>query len=100
MVEQNVSTFSGNIGPEEQDGGGWEGLAPTQAEREEEKCWERERQARNYATTLAINLHAKHYPEETQWKPLPDLLGVLTQIDNMTSGLVRPVDPRVAWPFP
>jgi hypothetical protein len=27
MVEQNVSTFSGNIGPEEEDGCGWEGYA-------------------------------------------------------------------------
>ena len=43
----------------------------------------------DYATRLAINLHAKHYPEVTQWKPLPDLLGVLTQIDNMTCGLTK-----------
>ena len=46
--------------------------------------------ALGYATRLAIALHAKHYPEVTQWKPMPDLMGVLTQIDNMTSGLVRP----------
>ncbi len=45
--------------------------------------------ALGYATRLAIAIHAKHYAEVTQWKPLPDLLGVLTQIDNMTSGLIR-----------
>lgn len=87
-----MSTFSSNIGPEEEDGAGWEGLAPTKAEREEERRWERERQAKNYATTLAINIHAKHYSEVTQWKPLTDTLGLLTQIDNMTSGLIRPTD--------
>lgn len=85
-----MSTFSGNIGPEEEDGAGWGDLAPSKAEREEERRWERERQAKNYATTLAINLHAKHYPEVKQWKPLPDTLGLLTQIDNMVSGLARP----------
>lgn len=84
-----MSTFSSNIGPEEEDGAGWGGLLPTKAEREEERRFERERQAKNYATTLAINIHAKHYAEVTQWKPLPDTLGVLTQIDNMTSGLVK-----------
>ena len=84
-----MSTFSGGYGPEEEDGAGWDGLVPTRAEREEEKRWERERQAKNYATTLAIALHAMHYPEVTQWKPLPDTLGLLTQIDNMVSGLVR-----------
>lgn len=52
--------------------------------------FQRERKARNYAKTLAIALHAKHFPEVTQWKPLPDTLGLLTQIDNMVSGLVKP----------
>lgn len=82
-----MSTFSSNIGPEEEDGAGWEGLAPTKAEREEEKRWERERKAKNYATTLAINLHAKHFPGVAQFVPLPDTLGLLTQIDNMVAGL-------------
>lgn len=36
-----------------------------------------------YAIRLAENLHKEHWPENTGWKPLPDLLGVLTQIDNM-----------------
>jgi hypothetical protein len=50
-----------------------------------------------YALTLAEAIHRKHFPEVTQWKPLPDLLGLLTQIDNMTSGLVMPA---ARWPFP
>lgn len=41
-----------------------------------------------YATRLATAIHSKHFAEVTQWKPLPNTLGVLTQIDNMTSGLV------------
>lgn len=32
-----MSTFSGDIGPEEEDGGGWEGLVPTREERERER---------------------------------------------------------------
>lgn len=31
-----MSTFSSNIGPEEEDGAGWSELAPTKAERREE----------------------------------------------------------------
>lgn len=31
-----MSTFSSDIGPEEEDGAGWGGLAPTKAERQEE----------------------------------------------------------------
>ena len=43
-----------------------------------------------YATRLAEALWEKHCKTEApDWKPLPDLLGVLTQIDNMTTGLVR-----------
>lgn len=45
--------------------------------------------AHRWATELAVNMHRKFYPEVTQWKPLPDLLGVITQIDNMSCGLVR-----------
>jgi hypothetical protein len=43
----------------------------------------------------------KHYPEAPQWEPLPDLIGLLTQIDNMTTGLVRAeahaAELREAW---
>lgn len=45
--------------------------------------------AHGYATRLAAAIQARHFPEITQWKPLPELAGVLTQIDNMTSGLVK-----------
>jgi len=41
-----------------------------------------------YATYLAEAIHAKHYAHIGQWRPLPDALGLLTQIDNMTSGLI------------
>lgn len=47
--------------------------------------------ALGYATRLAVSLHASLYPDVVQWKPLPDLLGVLTQIDNMVCGIaLRP----------
>lgn len=41
-----------------------------------------------YAVRLAVALWEKHYKTQApDWKPLPDLIGVLTQIDNMTTGL-------------
>lgn len=41
-----------------------------------------------YAEQLATDLHAKHFPDVTQWRLLSgDLVGILTQIDNMTVGL-------------
>ncbi len=44
--------------------------------------------AEKYALDLAKALHAKHYADVTQWKPLEgDLIGLLTQIDNMTASL-------------
>ena len=62
--------------------------------------------AYGYASRLAVALWEKHYKDiAPQWKPLDDLMGVLTQIDNMTSGLTRleqqaePVEP-VAWWIP
>jgi len=42
-----------------------------------------------YAVTLAQSLREKHFPDVVEWKPLPDLYGVLTQIDNMTTALKR-----------
>src|SRR5688572_18038247 len=45
-----------------------------------------------YATRLAVELWKEHWSQESpEWKPLPDLLGVLTQIDNMTARLRRDV---------
>jgi hypothetical protein len=42
-----------------------------------------------YAKSLAESLWRKHFRERApDWKPLPDLLGVLTQIDNMVAELV------------
>lgn len=42
------------------------------------------------ATRLAQFLNDKHYAREgTQWMPLDDICGVISQIDNMCSGLVR-----------
>lgn len=46
--------------------------------------------AYGYASRLAVAIWEKHYKDTApQWKPLDDLMGVLTQIDNMTSGLTR-----------
>ncbi len=46
--------------------------------------------AYGYAKRLAEAIYQKHYKQDSpEWKPLDDTLGVLTQIDNMTSGLVK-----------
>ena len=43
---------------------------------------------------LAKALAREFYPEVTQWECLDDLAGVISQIDNMTTGLMRkPVQP-------
>ena len=42
-----------------------------------------------YALNLAKCLHKTHYGENIDWEPLPDLMGILTQIDNMTCGLEK-----------
>ena len=54
-----------------------------------------------YASRLAASIWERHYKGEApNWKPLDDLMGVLTQIDNMATGLTRQgqeqADP-VAW---
>jgi hypothetical protein len=38
---------------------------------------------------LAKAMAKEFYPEVTQWKVLDDLAGVISQIDNMTTGLIR-----------
>lgn len=44
--------------------------------------------AQSYATTLAVSMHRQHYAEAApNWQPLSDLVGLLTQIDNMYAGL-------------
>ncbi|MGN6773139.1 MAG: hypothetical protein ACTHJQ_25320 [Rhizobiaceae bacterium] len=45
---------------------------------------------KGYAIRLLIALMERHYPDRSpEWAPLPDLYGVLTQIDNLSTGLVR-----------
>jgi hypothetical protein len=52
---------------------------------------EQEPVAHYYAKHLAIAIWEKHYKDTApDWTPLPDLMGVLTQIDNMTVGLAPP----------
>jgi hypothetical protein len=36
-----------------------------------------------YATRLLQHFVAEHCPHNPDWKPLPDLIGVLTQFDNV-----------------
>ncbi|MGC4059393.1 MAG: hypothetical protein QM749_00440 [Aquabacterium sp.] len=53
-----------------------------------------------YASRLAEIMYRRFYPEHAQLRLLPDLIGVLTQIDSMTSGLVRPEATQVVQPTP
>lgn len=41
------------------------------------------------AQSLVKHLYTKHWPEITGFKVLDDMQGVLSQLDNMTSGMVR-----------
>ena len=53
--------------------------------------------ALRYAESIAIHLHANHYADVPHWEPLTgDLIGLLTQIDNMTVSLVRSTAPSTA----
>ena len=56
---------------------------------------QQEPDAYGYASRLAVAIWEQHYKDVApQWKPLDDLMGVLTQIDNMTSGLTRLAQPE------
>lgn len=56
----------------------------------EQKLAKPEQEAYGYAKRLAEFIWEKHYKKESpDWTPLPDVLGVLTQIDNMTCGLEK-----------
>lgn len=61
----------------------------------------REEKTRRYADRLAINIKLKHFSDRVpDWQPLPDTLGILTQIDNMTAGIgerVAELDAAQAW---
>lgn len=47
-------------------------------------------EASRYAEQLAVAIAAKHYPDVPEFQPLSgDLIGLLTQIDNMTAGMSR-----------
>jgi hypothetical protein len=49
---------------------------------------QQEPDAYGYAKRLAVAIWEQHYKDVApQWKPFDDLMGVLTQIDNMTAGL-------------
>ena len=46
--------------------------------------------AKTYARNLCLHMQNKFYPDVAQFEPQEDLLGMLTQIDNMVEGLVHP----------
>lgn len=50
--------------------------------------------------SLAVALHAKHYSDVTQWRPLDDAEGLLSQIDNMTAALTKPMLGAGTVPLP
>ena len=54
----------------------------------ESEVYKQEPDAYGYAKRLAVAIWEQHYKDVApHWKPLDDLMGVLTQIDNMTAGL-------------
>jgi hypothetical protein len=56
---------------------------------------EQEPDAYGYASRLAVAIWEQHYKATApQWKPFDDLMGVLTQIDNMTAGLTSQRQPQ------
>jgi hypothetical protein len=46
--------------------------------------------AKTYARNLCLHMKNKFYPDVAQFEPQEDILGMLTQIDNMVEGLVHP----------
>ena len=42
-------------------------------------------EAYRYAENFLRSFVSQHFPPNPDWKPLPDLLGVLTQIDNAST---------------
>lgn len=62
--------------------------ATTAESERDELLREKERLGRQLRA-LAIALHAKHYGDAPGWMPLDDAEGLLSQIDNMTTGLSR-----------
>jgi flagellar biosynthesis/type III secretory pathway protein FliH len=59
------------------------------------KAAQQEPDAYGYARRLAVAIWEQHYKATApHWKPLDDLMGVLTQIDNMTAGLTAQRQPH------
>jgi len=49
----------------------------------------------NYAKGLAESIHKQYYADENpNWKALDTTIGLLTQIDNMVTGLTRKADSK------
>lgn len=45
------------------------------------------------AISLANSMWRRHYRERApHWKPLPDLVGVISQISNMAAGLLTEIE--------
>jgi len=61
---------------------------------------ELEQHTLTYSRNLCLHLARKFYPEVAQFEPQDDVLGMLTQIDNMTAELVREPAPKQAEPTP
>lgn len=80
-------------------------MSPEQRQRWEELTampQQAEPDAYGYASRVAVSIWQWNYKDTApNWKPLDDLMGVLTQIDNMTSGLTRRAQQAepVAWAF-
>ena len=56
---------------------------------------QQEHDAYGYAKRLAVAIWEQHYKDVApQWSPFDDLMGVLTQIDNMTAGLTAQRQPH------
>lgn len=45
------------------------------------------KQAQYEAISIAIYIRNRFYPAASEWEPLPDLLGALSQISNMVTGI-------------
>ncbi len=50
--------------------------------------------ALHYAQRIAVAIYDKHWKEEpAAFKPFDDIMGVLSQIDNMVAGMKRYAEP-------
>lgn len=59
------------------------------------------RTATQYAHNLVVSLHRDHYQDNRSFEPFDDLIGLLSQIDNMICGWKEPAavpDDEPEWP--